>query len=61
MEQLLTIEQAAEYLNVSATTMRRIVDNRQIRHTRAGSGVRIRQQWIDEYIDRNSVGPRGIR
>lgn len=52
-----TLQTAADYLSVSPTTIRRLVDRRQIRHTRVGCQIRFRQQWLDDYLGRNEVRP----
>ncbi len=52
----LRIAEAANYLSVSADTMRRLVRAGDIPHLRIGSGIRIARADLDDYI--NSVKTR---
>lgn len=49
-----TTRQAAEYLGLSMTKLRRIISRRQIRVLRAGDLV-IYQRWCDDFIERHST------
>ncbi|MGH8542839.1 MAG: helix-turn-helix domain-containing protein [Gammaproteobacteria bacterium] len=48
---LLSIADAAEYLNVSTTTVRNLAIGGKIRSTRVGDRIRFRREWLDEWID----------
>lgn len=50
MTPLLDIEAAAEYLNISPRSVADHIRAGQIRHARIGKHIRIRTEWLDEYI-----------
>ena len=50
-EPLLTIPDAALYLNVSTTTVRNLAVGARIRSARIGDRIRFRRAWLDEWID----------
>lgn len=50
MTPLLDIEAAAAYLNVSPRSVADHVRAGRIRHARIGKHIRIRPEWLDEYI-----------
>lgn len=50
MTPLLDIEAAAAYLNVSPRSVGDHIRAGRIRHARIGKHVRIRPEWLDEYI-----------
>lgn len=51
MEQLLTIQQVADYLNVSPRTVRRLVAARRLPVVRFGRMVRFREQDLARKIE----------
>lgn len=51
IEPLLSIADAARYLNVSTTTVRNLAVGRKVRSTRVGDRIRLRRAWLDEWID----------
>ncbi len=50
-EPLLSIADAARYLNVSTTTVRNLAVGGKVRSTRVGDRIRFRRGWLDEWID----------
>jgi len=61
MNELMTIQQACEYLNVSRTTFYRIVRRQEISLTKVGPNrrmTRIRKTELDFYLDRGTKGKR---
>ena len=50
---VLTIQQAAEMLAVSKSTLYRLINNGEIETIRIGSLQRIRPSALDRYLDRN--------
>jgi excisionase family DNA binding protein len=50
-EPLLSIADAARYLNVSTTTVRNLAVGARVRSTRVGDRIRFRRVWLDEWID----------
>lgn len=56
----LTVEQAARQLNTSHFTIRRAMYAGDLRFTRTGGGprspIRIRQEWLDEWLDSRATG-----
>lgn len=53
---LLTMEEAAELLRISAVTVRRLIADKQIKSIRVGRQIRIRQQELNDYLDRCTSG-----
>jgi excisionase family DNA binding protein len=54
---LLTMEEAAERMNMSARHVRRLVAERRIAHHRFGRRVRLAPADVDAYIDAGRVEP----
>ena len=54
---LLTLLEAANYLAISKTTLRRLIATKAIRYSQAGrwGRIRFRHEWLDEFIDRHTV------
>lgn len=52
--QLLTIPQAASILAVSPSTIKRLLAKGDIEYTRVQRAVRIRQEALEAYVDRNT-------
>jgi excisionase family DNA binding protein len=52
-EQLLTVEQAAAYLQISKRTLFRLIKDGKIRALRVGNSYRFRQNDLDEDIKIN--------
>ncbi|MDQ6910877.1 MAG: helix-turn-helix domain-containing protein [Actinomycetota bacterium] len=50
-EPLLSIADAARYLNASTTTVRNLAVGGKVRSTRVGDRIRFRRTWLDEWID----------
>lgn len=50
MTPLLDIEAAAAYLNISPRSVADHIRAGRIRHARIGKHIRIRTEWLDEYI-----------
>jgi len=51
MEQLLTTEQVAEWLNMSESTIRKWVHYRFVPHVKLGRAVRFRKEEIEKWLD----------
>ncbi len=49
-EQLLTVADAAAYLSVSVSTVRRWVRRDEIEHVRLGRAVRIRRSVLERFV-----------
>jgi excisionase family DNA binding protein len=56
--ELLTVEQAADYFNVSPRWVRRAVDERRIEFVKVGIQLRFRREALDAYLAANTHGPR---
>jgi len=56
MERLLTLQQVAVYLNVSARTVRRLVARRSVPYHRFGRVVRFKEQDITRWIEARKEG-----
>lgn len=52
MDRLLTVRQAAEYLQIHAQTLYK---KREIPRTKIGGGIRFKASEVDKYIERNTV------
>jgi excisionase family DNA binding protein len=50
IQPLLTIDDAADYLNVSDRWVRDAVRAGRIRSTRVGKHTRFRKEWLDEFL-----------
>lgn len=48
---LLSIADAAEYLNVSTSTVRNLAVGGRLRSTRIGDRLRFRREWLDAWVD----------
>jgi excisionase family DNA binding protein len=53
---LLSIVDAAKYLNVSTSTVRKLAVGGGIRSTRIGDRLRFRREWLDAWIDAGGGG-----
>ena len=61
-DQLLTVEQVAERLNVSVTYVRRrLIFERRIPYIKLGSKVRVEASAVTEFIDNGRVTPQDYR
>jgi excisionase family DNA binding protein len=52
---LLTVEEAAEYLGISAGTLRNWISMRRIEHVKIGRLTRLTQAALDRYIAANTT------
>ena len=50
---ILTVEQAAEYLQVTTKTIYNLVDANKLKASKVGRVWRIRKSDIDEYLEQN--------
>lgn len=48
---LLTVKQTAAQLNLSIWTVYELIGNGSIKAVRSGRSVRIRPEWIEEYVN----------
>jgi len=53
----LTLEQAAQYLNISQRYMRRLVAERRVAFHKVGRLLRFRTTDLDEFLDRCRIEP----
>ncbi|MDD3049444.1 MAG: helix-turn-helix domain-containing protein [Bacilli bacterium] len=51
MDELYTVEQAAEYLKVSSKTIRRLIKSEKLLASKVGGAWRIRKNDIENYLD----------
>lgn len=57
-EELLTVQEVAEYLKVNQQTVRNWVDREELTAVRAGARrVRIRQSDLDRFLEQRETGP----
>jgi excisionase family DNA binding protein len=49
-DELLTVSEAAEYLNVSVSTMRRWLRARSIEHIQVGRTIRLRRSVLERWL-----------
>jgi excisionase family DNA binding protein len=58
-DEYLGIEEAASRLGCSVSGLRKIVDRKAIMYFQAvkGSPILFRQEWLDEYVERNTSTP----
>lgn len=54
---LLTVNEAAERMGLSARTLRRLVQQRRIRHLRIGRLIRISAWDVDDFVANSTVDP----
>jgi excisionase family DNA binding protein len=59
-DDILTPQEAADVLKVSASTITRLCARGELQHVRIGKLVRIRREWLDAYLDRGSNGSDGV-
>jgi DNA (cytosine-5)-methyltransferase 1 len=60
-DEILTVAQAAQYLQVCEKTVRRMIANRKIMASKIGSrSWRIKKTDIDEYLHDHSNGTEGV-
>lgn len=55
----LTVEELAEQLKVSARTIQRVIDRKELPAIRIGRQWRFRREWVDEWLERQTVGKQG--
>lgn len=53
--QYLSIEQAAEYLNVTARCIRQWIEDKRIDYVKMGKCVRFRKEYLDQWVEKNTV------
>jgi excisionase family DNA binding protein len=51
----ITVEELAKNLKVSARTIQRIIHRKQIPAIRIGRQWRFRKEWVDEWLEHNTV------
>lgn len=60
-DELLTVAQAAHYLQVCEKTVRRLINNRKLTASKVGSRAwRIRKKAIDEYLAEHANEKKGV-
>jgi excisionase family DNA binding protein len=51
----ITVEELAKNLKVSARTIQRIINRKQIPAIRIGRQWRFRKEWVEEWLENNTV------
>jgi excisionase family DNA binding protein len=54
-QRLLSVEKAAQYLDIGTETLRQIVDRGEIPHVRVGRLVKVDRRDLDSWIDRGKA------
>jgi excisionase family DNA binding protein len=57
-EQLLTLEEVAEYLNVDRFTVYRLLAQKQLPAFKVGNQWRFKREMIEAWLMQNAIGPR---
>lgn len=57
--EILTLAQAAEYLQVSTKTIQRMIERGDLIASKVGNAWRLRKSDINDYLDRNSTSNAG--
>jgi excisionase family DNA binding protein len=60
MSSLLTVKQVAEKLNVSVRTVQRMQEDGQIAFVKIGKCVRMREEHLENWIEKRTVKPKKI-
>ena len=61
IEELLTVSQAAQYLQVCEKTVRRLINSQRLTASKVGCRAwRIRKEAIDEYLTEHTNGAKGV-
>jgi len=55
MNEMLAVETVAQQFNVSTRTVVRLIERRELRALRVGRQWRVRQEWIDEWVAKNTT------
>ena len=56
-DRLLSVTEAAEYLNVGERFIRRVVADRRLPFVKVGKYVRLKKSVLDAFIEANTVAP----
>lgn len=56
---LLTVNEAAAYLSIGRNKVYQLIGRREIPTIRIDRSVRIRRQWLDEWLASSTEPPRG--
>ena len=60
MDKLMTVQEAASYLNCHPITLRKLISERQVPFIKKkGLGIRLRESDLDKWLDSNSYPPEG--
>lgn len=60
VEELFTVGQAADYLQVCEKTVRRLINSKTLTASKVGKGWRIKKTDIDAYLSMNSNLSKGV-
>lgn len=60
-EELFTVAQAADYLQVCDKTVRRLISANTLKASKVGSGWRIKKMDIDEYLNLHANVRKGAK
>lgn len=58
IDNLITPSELADFLNISKSSIYRLIDSRKITFCKIGGSLRFRRCDIDEYVKKSLVGPR---
>ncbi len=61
MDKLMTRDEVADLLQVSARTVARLTEQRKLRRTKVGGSVRYTRAAVEEYIRENQDQPPQVR
>ena len=60
-DELLTVAQTAQYLQVCEKTVRRLINNQKLTASKVGSRAwRIRKEAVDKYLNEHTNGTKGV-
>jgi excisionase family DNA binding protein len=52
MGELATLKEVAAYLRVATRTVHRLIEREELKATKVGSDIRIKSEWVQDYLDR---------
>lgn len=61
MDQLLTIKQVAEKLQVSEITVRRWLSERTITAIKLPQGIRFREEWLENWLNNRTMNKHTLK
>jgi len=55
MNKLLSVDQVAEYFNISRASVYRIIERRKITFYKTGGSLRFRPEDVEKYLEENKI------